>query len=204
MSASVRNAERTCDRILSTALEEFSLHGFSGARVDVIARRACINKRMLYHYFGSKKGLYREIVRRKLAEKDELRWNDPDDPRQGLPFWYDIARNDVTWVRLMQWEALDSGDGEVVGEPERRLRIKAICKALRARQEKGLLPRELETEPLLLMMIGLSIMPTAFPQVTRIVTGTSPDDEMFQRRWMTFLNHFAEYLTPREKKGGSP
>jgi len=32
--------------------------------VDAIAREAAINKRMLYHYFGNKEALFREILRR--------------------------------------------------------------------------------------------------------------------------------------------
>ena len=51
-SITARNPERTRARIRSAALKEFAAHGFAGARVDVIARRAAINKRMLYHYFG--------------------------------------------------------------------------------------------------------------------------------------------------------
>ncbi len=42
-----RNPERTRERILSAALKEFATQGFAGARVDMIARRAAINKRML-------------------------------------------------------------------------------------------------------------------------------------------------------------
>ena len=64
-----RNPEQTQQRILEAALEEFSGKGFAGARVDVIARRARINKRMLYHYFGDKEGLFREVLRRKIAQR---------------------------------------------------------------------------------------------------------------------------------------
>ena len=60
----VRDPRRTRERILAAALKEFSTKGFAGARVDRIARRARINKRMLYHYFGHKDDLFREILRR--------------------------------------------------------------------------------------------------------------------------------------------
>src|SRR3972149_6809419 len=63
-----RHPERTRDRILASALREFSDKGFAGARVDRIARRARINKRMLYHYFGNKAHLFREILARKVRE----------------------------------------------------------------------------------------------------------------------------------------
>lgn len=38
--------------------------GFSGSRVDEIARRAHANKAMIYYHFGSKLGLYRAVLLR--------------------------------------------------------------------------------------------------------------------------------------------
>ena len=63
-----RDPEATKARILAAAVREFSAKGISGARVDAIAERAHVNKRMLYYYFESKEGLFREILRRRLAE----------------------------------------------------------------------------------------------------------------------------------------
>jgi TetR/AcrR family transcriptional regulator len=45
--------------ILKAARVEFGSRGFAGARVDHIARRAGLNKQLIYYYFGSKAGLYR-------------------------------------------------------------------------------------------------------------------------------------------------
>jgi AcrR family transcriptional regulator len=61
-AATKRNPERTKERIHKAALEEFSAHGFGGARVDVIAERASVNKRMLYHYFGKKDDLFLHVM----------------------------------------------------------------------------------------------------------------------------------------------
>ena len=57
-----RNAEATQKRILNAAKREFARHGLGGARVDEIAERADINKRMIYHYFGSKKELFQRVL----------------------------------------------------------------------------------------------------------------------------------------------
>ena len=48
--------------ILLAATREFAAEGFGGARVDAIADRAQINKRMLYHYFGNKEELYLAVL----------------------------------------------------------------------------------------------------------------------------------------------
>ena len=63
-----RDAAATQQRIIEAATDEFAAHGISGARVDEIAARAGVNKRMLYYYFGSKEQLFREILRRKLDD----------------------------------------------------------------------------------------------------------------------------------------
>lgn len=57
-----RDAERTSKAILAAATKEFAERGYGGARVDAIAARAKINKRMLYHYFGGKDALYVAVL----------------------------------------------------------------------------------------------------------------------------------------------
>ncbi len=57
-----RDPERTSAAILAAAVKEFKEHGYGGARIDAIAKRANINKRMLYHYFGDKDGLYLAVL----------------------------------------------------------------------------------------------------------------------------------------------
>src|SRR5437899_3443632 len=59
-----RPARVSPDRILAAAALEFAERGFGGARVDRIARRARVNKAMLYYHFRSKQGLYRALLRR--------------------------------------------------------------------------------------------------------------------------------------------
>src|SRR5262245_32367435 len=62
------------DRILAAAALEFSERGFAGARVDRIARRARVNKAMLYYHFNSKANLYRTLLRRMFTlAADRLR-----------------------------------------------------------------------------------------------------------------------------------
>jgi AcrR family transcriptional regulator len=57
-----RDAEATKARILDAAKKEFAKSGMGGARVDVIAEKAKANKRMIYHYFGSKEGLFQTVL----------------------------------------------------------------------------------------------------------------------------------------------
>jgi len=57
-SGSRGEPEKTRAAILKAALEEFSHEGVTGARTDEIARRAGVNKALLYYYFKDKEGLY--------------------------------------------------------------------------------------------------------------------------------------------------
>lgn len=46
------------DRMINAALKIFALHGYRHASTDDIVREAAISKGLLFHYFGSKLGLY--------------------------------------------------------------------------------------------------------------------------------------------------
>ncbi|WP_029458496.1 TetR/AcrR family transcriptional regulator [Solidesulfovibrio alcoholivorans] len=50
------------ERILEAAAEEFGRAGFSGAKVDAIARRAGVNKAGLYYHVGNKEKLYETVM----------------------------------------------------------------------------------------------------------------------------------------------
>lgn len=52
----------TRQRILNVAMKEFATKGYDGARVDDIMRAANVSKNLIYHYFGSKEGLFVEVL----------------------------------------------------------------------------------------------------------------------------------------------
>jgi AcrR family transcriptional regulator len=68
MRGSGRNPEQTRKRILKAAKAEFARLGLGGARVDRIAERARINKRMIYHYFDSKDELFLAVLEAAYAD----------------------------------------------------------------------------------------------------------------------------------------
>jgi AcrR family transcriptional regulator len=53
----------TRSRLLAAGAEEFAAHGFAATTVDRIARRARVNKAMIYYHFPNKRALYTAIVR---------------------------------------------------------------------------------------------------------------------------------------------
>jgi len=63
-----RDAERSQAAILLAAREEFASFGLAGARVDRIAERAEVNKRLIYYYFGSKDDLFLAVLEQAYAD----------------------------------------------------------------------------------------------------------------------------------------
>ena len=53
----------TRERLFEAAVTEFSERGYSGASVRQICQRAKANPAAIKYYFGSKDGLYREVLR---------------------------------------------------------------------------------------------------------------------------------------------
>ncbi|MFO1501716.1 MAG: TetR family transcriptional regulator [Verrucomicrobiota bacterium] len=190
-----RNPERTRQRILAAALREFAAKGFAGARVNVIARRARINKRMLYHYFGNKEALFREILRLKISTRKAWLASAPEHPFERLPYWSQLMAQDPQWIRLLQWEALQWGESRaVIDEERRRASFQQAVQALRQQQEAGKIPAQLDPGHLLISVLALAAYPFAFPQLARLATGLRVSSEAFRKGREKFLSQFAECL----------
>jgi TetR/AcrR family transcriptional regulator len=191
-----RNPERTRARILAAALKEFAAQGFAGARVDAIARRAAINKRMLYHYFGDKEGLFRAVLRRKIAERQAWAQSLSGDPAESLSFWFEATGKDADWVRMLEWEALQSGEGKVIDETQRLTAVAGGLKRIRQRQARGHLSGEFDPRHVMLAMQSLTMFPAAFPQLTKLIAGTPVLEPRFQKEYARFLKQFAAAFQP--------
>lgn len=57
-----RNSDKSRAAILATATRIFAETGLAGARTDLIAKSAGVNKALLYYYFKSKEALYEAVV----------------------------------------------------------------------------------------------------------------------------------------------
>lgn len=57
-----KNGASTRAAILAAAERAFAQAGFSGARTDLIASEAGVNKALLYYYFKSKQALYEAVL----------------------------------------------------------------------------------------------------------------------------------------------
>ena len=198
LAVASRNPERTSGRILVAALSEFAAHGFAGARVDAIARRAGINKRMLYHYFGDKEALFRAVLRKKISERQAIAETLSGNPEDNIPFWFETACKDPEWVRMLEWEALQNPKRKVIDEKQRLATVAHALKRIRRRQKRGQLSSEFDPRHLMLTIRSLTMFPIAFPQITRHIMGRDISDPKFQRERVEFLKKFSMVLRPQK------
>jgi AcrR family transcriptional regulator len=106
-----RDPEGMQRKILDAATEEFANHGYGGARIERISRRAHTVDRMLYYYFGSKEKLFRAVLesayeRLGRAEKQlSLASTRPvEGMRELIAFTWDYYRTHPEFIRLLNSE----------------------------------------------------------------------------------------------------
>jgi AcrR family transcriptional regulator len=108
-----RNPDRTKRRLLQAAIRLFSDRGFHGVSVDEIVARAKSNKRMVYHYFGSKNDLYlaalvEVFTRLEKVEFEAVEVNAPPDERlrKLLAANFAFLDENPEFIRMLLWAGI--------------------------------------------------------------------------------------------------
>lgn len=108
-----RNPDQTREQILQAAIGEFAANGLGGARVDTIAERAKANKRMIYHYFENKEGLFQAVLERAYEEirsreqELDMTGRDPEEAiRELVAFTFNYFYERPEFIRLLNNENL--------------------------------------------------------------------------------------------------
>lgn len=165
VSRTARNAEQSRRRILEAAAKVFARSGLAGARVDEVAAVAGINKRMLYHYFGNKEGLYLAVLEdqvdriyRHLAVVFEQSGSTLERIKRGIRTYFYLLAENETVVRLIGWENM-AGGRYIRQILPRYLReaLPVLRQALRQGIEEGLLRPDLDLNHLLLSIHALCL-----------------------------------------------
>ena len=111
-----RNPDKSKAAILRAAEAEFADKGFFGARVDEIAAKADINKRMIYAYFGDKEALYNQVLLNTYSKMEAVENNLIKQNLQGISLiekiistYFDFLYNNPNFVNILMWENLNKG-----------------------------------------------------------------------------------------------
>jgi AcrR family transcriptional regulator len=189
-----RNPDQTRRAILDAARREFTALGFAGGRTDAIATGAGVNKRMLYHYFGSKEGLYAAVLADRLGAHatKPLAGSLASQVGQRVA----EARREPDDLRLLMWEALTDAAPDVVEHATRRERWRARVATLEAAQRDGRLAVDIDPAHLELALTALTVFPVAFRQLTNLITGGTPGEAAFDAAHREFLAAWIGHLAP--------
>lgn len=152
--------------LLVAAREAFAERGLEGARVDDIARRAKINKQLVYHYFGSKDGLYTAVLEEVYREiRDQERalelgsFPAEEAMRKLIEFSFDYLEKSPEFVRILADENAHKGQhlkgSGVVGEVNRPI-IELIRATLTRGEAAGVFRRGLDPLHVYLSIAGMS------------------------------------------------
>ena len=113
---SMHKKRGTKEKLLKVAIDLFSEKGFDGATVDEIVNAAKVNKRMVYHYFGSKEAIYREALKEVFSrlQNVELETIHPEDSIEKtledlVRAYFVFLAGNPDFVNLLLWENLGKG-----------------------------------------------------------------------------------------------
>jgi AcrR family transcriptional regulator len=111
-----KNAQATRDSILRAAAKVFAKYGYDGGSVEKISTAAKSYDRMIYYYFGSKQGLYIEVLEdayRRMNEAEARLALDLARPAEALRavigFVLGYYRKNPAFVTLLNTENLHKG-----------------------------------------------------------------------------------------------
>jgi TetR/AcrR family transcriptional regulator len=190
-----RDAERSRQALLAAALDEFSLHGFAGARVADIARRAGVNKQLINYYFGSKEGLYLALQRAWLDREDSFAPADLPLPDLVVRYLAD-ALDDPRSLRLLLWRGLADGSAPN-GGPGRQADLDRVSR----RRAAGEVAADLDPAAVLLAGMAMVAAPIIMPGVARELFGVDPSSPEFRERYAEQLRRITAHLAGRPPAG---
>ena len=159
-----RNPDRTRRRILQAAIRLFSRQGFHAVSVDEIVGQARVNKRMVYHYFGSKDALFEAALAEVYQRIEKVEFHAVERgcrPREKLArlleSYFEFLDDEPEFTRLLQWENLEKG--RHLTKENHLLTKNPFLARFRAIVEDGIASgefrRDLDVRHLLIHFIGL-------------------------------------------------
>lgn len=111
---SVKNSNR--ELVLKAGEEIFSAKGLFGARVDEIAIKSGVNKRLVYKEFSSKEELYKAVLLqayKKMANAESKIFAPFDTCEEAvknvIKKYFEFLRDNPSYVKLILWENLNEG-----------------------------------------------------------------------------------------------
>ena len=199
-----RDAEKSKQRILAAAEQEFADKGFFGARVDEIAANAQINKRMIYAYFGDKEKLYQQVLARVYRRMEDVEWElvalrytGRKLVREIICAYFDFLNRDPAFVSILMWENLNQGRylKEVESSRIERGTIRYFVDELEAGRRNGIFHKDIDP-----WHTAMSMITTCFANfsnrhtLSKLFHADLLDEAMIQQRKQHTIELMLGYL----------
>ncbi len=190
-----RDSKATKERLLLAAVDEFSESGLAGARIDRIADRAGVNKRLIYAYFGSKEDLFEAVLARSIGTLTEVVPFDAEELPAYAAALYDHLIEEPTVLRLATWRNFERASAS-----ERELAsYRAKIAAIKAAQQAGMVDASVPAADLLALVMSIATSWLSAPPAIKELGGGS--DPMSRRRLnqhrRTLIDVVARVTAPR-------
>ena len=189
MTKQTRNPQETQRKILVAALEEFSANGFHGARIDRIVKNAGVNKRMVYHYFNDKEGLFKALMQSELKKIKEVEDDEPTDSLFEISnHWLSNSDKTKDYFRLYLSAETLINNGEITVDEEHQDTFSAAFETYK----ELLKGHDVDPRYFLLAMVSITSMPVVLPQMAKYVTGGQSGSKEFQEEYKKVLSFLLE------------
>ncbi len=187
----VRDADATRARVLEAAEVLFARKGFDGTRLREVAEDARVTVPLVCHHFGDKDSLYAAVIEHGLERFASIGW---DVLRRGhtvaeqlasfVHGLIDFAAHAPNITAILHREMADGGARARPLAERMLLPLKqAATETLRAAQARGEVRAELDTEMVVLHIVGAVLYPCLAAPLVQIVWGDDPQvGEFVERR----------------------
>jgi TetR/AcrR family transcriptional regulator len=187
--ANTRDAAATRGRILYFATHAFAKSGFQGTSLSAVLAKAKVNKRMVYHYFGNKEGLYREVHLEQWRELEtwfaealtrssqagNFSLKNEELLLEAMGIFHDFIAGHPVFVHLLMWDGLEGGKvSRSLWKDIRGPLYRSMEALVLGAQDHGLLSKEIRADHLVVSVMGEISFYFAYANSLQDIFGKDP------------------------------
>ncbi len=190
-------AKATRESILRAATKVFAKHGYDGGSVEKISKAAKSYDRMIYYYFGSKEGLFIEVLEatyRRFNEAESQLELDVAKPAQALQqvvrfMWLYYLKN-PEFITLLNTENLHRGahiNKSLRARDYSSAAIEVLARVLESGAAIGIFRRDVQARDIYLMIASMGYFYLSNRYTLSAFLGETLDAPAALAHWETFL-----------------
>ena len=195
------------EEILKAAEKEFMLHGYDGARIVAIAKRACVGHPLLHYHFKTKKDLFKFVVFRKidlLRQSVMMSWDESgknflEKLSATIGKHFDFVKDNADYLRFQlqemeQYPEIFTDIRTKAAEEMNQLLEKLQAEIDRAAGRGEIRP--IDARLLFEDIISLNLLTLTTAPIVQLLNPTECDEHFYERRKSENIRLITHRLTP--------